>query len=169
MTSRPVRQLFCCTFPNQPQIDSLLWITLMKSPRCLRRPESSLWLYLWLPLASSPSALVRTFTHANSEPCLILQLVVFKFCRIGGPSQWRMPVRIFWSYDFFWHISLTLHKVIIAIYVDSFLFIFCTAVLSKAYSLNQSAGICDGAILLCLLCYMTTKIVSHQDTRSCRL
>lgn len=53
-------------------------------------------------------------------------------------------------------------QVIIAIYIDSFLFIFCTAVLSKAYSLNQSAGICDGAILLCLLCYMTTKIVSHQ-------
>lgn len=49
------------------------------------------------------------------------------------------------------HILLTLREVIIAIYVDSFLFIFCTAVLSKAYSLNQSAGICDGAILLCLL------------------
>lgn len=58
-------------------------------------------------------------------------------------------------------IRLTSRKVIIAIYIDSFLFIFCTAVLSKAYSLNQSAGICDGAILLCLLCYMTTKIVSH--------
>ncbi|KAI4760196.1 hypothetical protein E4T51_06765 [Aureobasidium sp. EXF-12344] len=52
-------------------------------------------------------------------------------------------------------------QVIIAIYIDSFLFIFCTAVLSKAYSLNQSAGICDGAILLCLLCYMTTKIMIY--------
>ncbi|KEQ72318.1 hypothetical protein M436DRAFT_27196, partial [Aureobasidium namibiae CBS 147.97] len=50
---------------------------------------------------------------------------------------------------------------IIAIYVDSFLFIFCTAVLSKAYSLNQSAGICDGAILLCLASYMTTKIMIY--------
>ncbi|CAD0099405.1 unnamed protein product [Aureobasidium mustum] len=58
-------------------------------------------------------------------------------------------------------ISVT-NALIIAIYIDSFLFIFCTAVLSKAYSLNQSAGICDGAILLCLLCYMTTKIDEEQ-------
>ncbi|KAI4781964.1 hypothetical protein E4T52_03101 [Aureobasidium sp. EXF-3400] len=57
---------------------------------------------------------------------------------------------------------LTFYEVIIAIYIDSFLFIFCTAVLSKAFSLNQSAGICDGAILLCLSSYMTTKIVSYQ-------
>ncbi|KAG9702149.1 hypothetical protein KCU69_g6860, partial [Aureobasidium melanogenum] len=58
------------------------------------------------------------------------------------------------------NISVT-NALIIAIYVDSFLFIFCTAVLSKAFSLNQSAGICDGAILLCLLCYMTTKIMIY--------
>ncbi|KAG9668621.1 hypothetical protein KCU95_g15988, partial [Aureobasidium melanogenum] len=58
------------------------------------------------------------------------------------------------------NISVT-NALIIAIYIDSFLFIFCTAVLSKAFSLNQSAGICDGAILLCLLCYMTTKIMIY--------
>ncbi|KAG9669187.1 hypothetical protein KCU98_g16773, partial [Aureobasidium melanogenum] len=58
------------------------------------------------------------------------------------------------------NISAT-NALIIAIYIDSFLFIFCTAVLSKAFSLNQSAGICDGAILLCLLCYMTTKIMIY--------
>ncbi|KAH0373216.1 hypothetical protein KCU65_g546, partial [Aureobasidium melanogenum] len=57
-------------------------------------------------------------------------------------------------------ISVT-NALIIAIYIDSFLFIFCTAVLSKAFSLNQSAGICDGAILLCLCCYMTTKIMIY--------
>ncbi|KAK6008603.1 hypothetical protein QM012_000506 [Aureobasidium pullulans] len=58
------------------------------------------------------------------------------------------------------NISLT-NALIVAIYIDSFLFIFCTAILSKAYSLNQSTGICDGAILLCLLCYMTTKIMIY--------
>ncbi|THX76888.1 hypothetical protein D6D04_06600 [Aureobasidium pullulans] len=57
-------------------------------------------------------------------------------------------------------ISMT-NGLIIAIHIDSFLFIFCTAVLSKAYSLNQSRGICDGAIVLCLLCYMTTKIMIY--------
>ncbi|THX67299.1 hypothetical protein D6D05_09892 [Aureobasidium pullulans] len=57
-------------------------------------------------------------------------------------------------------ISMT-NGLIIAIYIDSFLFIFCTAVLSKAYSLNQSRGICDGAILLCLLCYMSTKVMIY--------
>ncbi|KEQ96917.1 hypothetical protein AUEXF2481DRAFT_620082 [Aureobasidium subglaciale EXF-2481] len=60
-----------------------------------------------------------------------------------------------------WKTITMTNALIIAIYVDSFLFIFCTAILSKAFSLNQSAGICDGAILLCLISYMTTKILIY--------
>lgn len=46
---------------------------------------------------------------------------------------------------------------IIIIYVDSFLFVFVTA-LFKDIGLNSNQTICEGAILLCLICYMSTKI-----------
>lgn len=46
---------------------------------------------------------------------------------------------------------------IVIIYVDSFLFVFVTA-LFKDIGLNNNPEICEGAILLCLICYMTTKI-----------
>ncbi|KAK7702746.1 hypothetical protein SLS57_011184 [Botryosphaeria dothidea] len=49
---------------------------------------------------------------------------------------------------------------IIIIYIDSFLFVFVTA-LFKDIGLNDNPTICDGAILLCLICYMTTKIVIY--------
>ncbi|KAI4720632.1 hypothetical protein E4T48_03075 [Aureobasidium sp. EXF-10727] len=74
---------------------------------------------------------------------------------MSNQSARRIQVLQSWK-----NMSMT-NALIIAIYVDSFLFIFCTAVLSKAYSLNQSASICDAAILLCLICYMTTKILIY--------
>lgn len=49
---------------------------------------------------------------------------------------------------------------IIIIYIDSFLFVFVTA-LFKDIGLNDNPTVCDGAILLCLICYMTTKIVIY--------
>ncbi|EKG21375.1 hypothetical protein MPH_01367 [Macrophomina phaseolina MS6] len=49
---------------------------------------------------------------------------------------------------------------IIVIYTDSFLFVFVTA-LFKDIGLNENLQICDGAILLCLICYMTTKILIY--------
>ncbi|KAK4623036.1 uncharacterized protein CLAFUR5_07489 [Fulvia fulva] len=49
---------------------------------------------------------------------------------------------------------------LLLIYIDSFLFIFVTAVL-KDIGLNESPGLCDGAILLCLMCYMSTKILIY--------
>ncbi|KAF2160584.1 hypothetical protein M409DRAFT_28970 [Zasmidium cellare ATCC 36951] len=49
---------------------------------------------------------------------------------------------------------------LLIIYVDSFLFIFVTALL-KDIGLNKTAGICDGGILLCLVCYMSTKVLIY--------
>ncbi|KAL0260791.1 hypothetical protein SLS55_004482 [Diplodia seriata] len=46
---------------------------------------------------------------------------------------------------------------IIIIYFDSFLFVFVTAMF-KDIGINESQGICEGAILLCLVCYMSTKV-----------
>lgn len=47
---------------------------------------------------------------------------------------------------------------VFAIYIDSYLFVFSTAILQLAFGVNSSLRICDGAILLCLVCYITTKV-----------
>ncbi|KAF7195278.1 hypothetical protein HII31_03484 [Pseudocercospora fuligena] len=49
---------------------------------------------------------------------------------------------------------------LLIIYVDSFLFIFTTALI-KHIGINRSEGLCDGAILLCLVCYMSTKVLIY--------
>lgn len=47
------------------------------------------------------------------------------------------------------------------IYLDSTLFVFVTAIISKGLGINHSVQICEGAILLCLICYMTTKVLIY--------
>ncbi|TIA07060.1 hypothetical protein D6C80_09991 [Aureobasidium pullulans] len=49
-----------------------------------------------------------------------------------------------------WTTLPVLNWLVLAIYVDSFFFVFFTGILSKAFSVNASAGFCDAAILLCL-------------------
>ncbi|KAK4090403.1 hypothetical protein Purlil1_5075 [Purpureocillium lilacinum] len=47
---------------------------------------------------------------------------------------------------------------VFAIYIDSYAFVFATATLQHAFGVNSSQATCEGAILLCLVCYVTTKI-----------
>lgn len=49
---------------------------------------------------------------------------------------------------------------LLLIYLDSFLFIFGTA-LVKHLGVNRSEGLCEGVILLCLVCYMSTKVLIY--------
>lgn len=49
----------------------------------------------------------------------------------------------------------------LAIYIDSILFIFTTGILQHGFGLNSSAGVCSAAILLCLACYMSTKVLIY--------
>jgi hypothetical protein len=48
--------------------------------------------------------------------------------------------------------------VVFAIYIDSYTFVFSTAVLQLAFGVNSSIGFCEGAIILCLVCYVSTKV-----------
>ncbi|KAK0639313.1 hypothetical protein B0T16DRAFT_463003 [Cercophora newfieldiana] len=48
---------------------------------------------------------------------------------------------------------------VFAIYADSFLFVFATAILQFGFGVDQSIDICQSAILLCLVCYVTTKLI----------
>ncbi|VUC26345.1 unnamed protein product [Clonostachys rosea] len=46
-----------------------------------------------------------------------------------------------------------------AIYLVSYLFVFVTALLQYSFGVNSSYGLCEGAILLCLVCYVLTKLI----------
>ncbi|KAK0635044.1 hypothetical protein B0T17DRAFT_650122 [Bombardia bombarda] len=48
---------------------------------------------------------------------------------------------------------------VFAIYTDSFLFVFATAVLQFGFGVDNSTSVCESAILLCLVCYVTTKLI----------
>ncbi|KAH7327186.1 hypothetical protein BKA65DRAFT_63729 [Rhexocercosporidium sp. MPI-PUGE-AT-0058] len=50
---------------------------------------------------------------------------------------------------------------ILAIYFDSIIFIFVTSILEHSFGLNLNMTICSSAILLCLICYMSTKILIY--------
>ncbi|KAK3683573.1 hypothetical protein B0T22DRAFT_519665 [Podospora appendiculata] len=48
---------------------------------------------------------------------------------------------------------------VFAIYADSFLFVFATAIIQFGFGVDHSVSICEAAILLCLACYVTTKLI----------
>lgn len=48
--------------------------------------------------------------------------------------------------------------VVVAVYVDSFLFVFVTAILKYGLGVNSAYAVCDAAILLCLVGYVSTKV-----------
>lgn len=54
--------------------------------------------------------------------------------------------------------GLTQPAVVFAIYIDSMLFVIVTAILQQIFGVNSSYAMCHGAILLCLVCYVTTKV-----------
>jgi hypothetical protein len=51
--------------------------------------------------------------------------------------------------------------VVLVIYVDSLVFIFATAILEHGLGLNSNMGVCGAAILLCLACYLSTKLLIY--------
>ncbi|KAF2799509.1 hypothetical protein K505DRAFT_294507 [Melanomma pulvis-pyrius CBS 109.77] len=51
--------------------------------------------------------------------------------------------------------------IIIIIYADSTLFVFVTAIISRGFGINSSPQICEGGIILCLVCYLSTKVLIY--------
>lgn len=60
-----------------------------------------------------------------------------------------------------WHKITLTRWLILAIYSDSVVFIFTTAILEHGFGLNSSQAICSSAIWLCLVCYMSTKVLIY--------
>ncbi|KAK9778838.1 hypothetical protein SCAR479_04462 [Seiridium cardinale] len=50
---------------------------------------------------------------------------------------------------------------VFAIFVDSWLFVFITAILKHGAGINSSFELCSSAILLCLICYVSSKILVY--------
>lgn len=49
-------------------------------------------------------------------------------------------------------------SVVVAIYVDSWIFVFGTAIIDYGIGVDSNLGVCSAAILLCLFCYISTKV-----------
>lgn len=79
--------------------------------------------------------------------------------RVVALKTWRLPFVVWRMYSRIHtcRAALTL-AVVFLIYIDSYLFVFVTAILQFGLGVNTSISICDGAILLCLVCYVTTKV-----------
>ncbi|GAB7340096.1 hypothetical protein MBLNU457_6585t2 [Dothideomycetes sp. NU457] len=79
----------------------------------------------------------------------LVTLSVLAVCllrRVQNINSWRkLPITLW---------------LVIVIYVDSYVFVFITAIF-KDYGINASFNICQAAILLCLACYLTTKILIY--------
>ncbi|UPX19266.1 uncharacterized protein EKO05_0009535 [Ascochyta rabiei] len=51
--------------------------------------------------------------------------------------------------------------VVLMIYVDSILFVLASSIIVHGLGINSSRSICEAGIFLCLICYMTTKILMY--------
>ncbi|KAI1373724.1 hypothetical protein F4677DRAFT_461868 [Hypoxylon crocopeplum] len=49
-------------------------------------------------------------------------------------------------------------SVVLGIYTDSWVFVFGTAIIDYGMGLDSNRGVCSVAILLCLFCYVSTKV-----------
>ncbi|OTA53452.1 hypothetical protein K449DRAFT_469979 [Hypoxylon sp. EC38] len=48
---------------------------------------------------------------------------------------------------------------VLAIYIDSWIFVFGTGIINYGIGVDSNIGVCSAAILLCLFCYVTTKLI----------
>ncbi|KAF2641455.1 hypothetical protein P280DRAFT_450715 [Massarina eburnea CBS 473.64] len=84
---------------------------------------------------------------------VILQMITFGILAICLTRRIQYIIR--------WKTLPLATWLILVIYIDSTLFVFVTSIITRGIGVNQSQGVCDGGILLCLVCYMTTKILIY--------
>jgi len=77
-----------------------------------------------------------------------ISVIVACLCyRLAGQQSWRNTHLTRW--------------LVLAIYIDSFLFVFTTAIISQGVGVNNALAVCSIAIELCLVFYMTTKVMLY--------
>lgn len=55
---------------------------------------------------------------------------------------------------------------IFGIFIDSWLFVFSSTVLQASFGLNSGIKACDAGILLCLVCYLSSKVFPRTPVLS---
>ncbi|KAJ8062855.1 hypothetical protein OCU04_008109 [Sclerotinia nivalis] len=78
----------------------------------------------------------------------MISMAVLEICmtrRVQNVQDWSRYPLVCW--------------LVILIYFDSLIFVLGTAVISAGFGVSSSKHMCSNAIILCLSCYMTTKVV----------
>lgn len=95
-------------------------------------------------------ALIPVFGNVISIVLQICTFGVLSFCltrRMQNIIHWGQAALAQW--------------IIVIIYIDSGLFVLSAAILLHGFSINSSQSICDGGIFICLVFYMSTKLLIY--------
>ena len=115
------------------------------------------------------------FCHWCQCPCyqyVFVRIELFNFClskliriarRVQGVRDWKRLPLVCWCKYLTKPLPATSvltsrSQVVLLIYCDSIIFVVGTAILSNGFGVDSSQDICSKAVLLCLGCYMTTKV-----------
>ncbi|KAH8590579.1 hypothetical protein B0O99DRAFT_745110 [Bisporella sp. PMI_857] len=99
------------------------------------------------------NAIPKKETKAGTIASVILSLIAMSalsICisqRVRDVRKWNRLPLLCW--------------LILLIYLDSIIFVFSTAILSQGYGVDSSKEMCSRAVILCLGCYMTTKLIYY--------
>lgn len=52
-------------------------------------------------------------------------------------------------------------SVILSVFLDSWMFVLSSTILQASFGLNSSPRACDAGILLCLVCYLSSKVLMY--------
>ncbi|KAH3910781.1 hypothetical protein HBI56_188250 [Parastagonospora nodorum] len=103
---------------------------------------------------SPPGSMLNAAVPLSGRLCAtILQLItmcVLAFC-ITRRTQWVAD----------WRQLPIAQWLIILIYVDSAVFVFATSIVLHGIGVNAGEMVCEASIFLCLLLYMSTKILTY--------
>lgn len=91
-----------------------------------------------------------------------LRLINPRARRVANTVDWRSVPITRWRKSFSQSNSMSgltkIYQVIFAIYIDSILFIIATNILADGFGVNLNQGVCSSTILLCITCYLSTKV-----------
>lgn len=99
--------------------------------------------FLWLPLIIPTARRIQNVRDWSKLPLVC-------WCRLFNANSYPRA-----------HVAL----VILFIYTDSIVFVAGTVILSNGYGVDSSKSMCAKAVLLCLGCYMTTKVSWFHTTQ----
>ncbi|KAI0181371.1 hypothetical protein GGR52DRAFT_32742 [Hypoxylon sp. FL1284] len=102
-------------------------------------------MYPSLPLSPCPAPSSAWYCPSAPAPSFQHSSVLNKFLAVR--DWWRLPV-VFW--------------LVVAIYVNSWIFVFGSAIIDYGIGVDSSLAVCSAAILLCLFFYISTKILIYM-------